>query len=34
MQYKVLVEGANAPTTPYAERYLLDKSVVVLPTLI
>ena len=30
----VLVEGANAPTTPPAERYLLDKGVHVLPAIL
>jgi glutamate dehydrogenase (NAD(P)+) len=34
MQCKVLVEGANAPTTPIAERYLLDKGVEVLPAIL
>ena len=34
MQCKVLVEGANAPTTPHAERYLLDKGVEVLPAIL
>lgn len=34
MQCKVLVEGANAPTTPRAERYLLDKGVEVLPAIL
>ena len=34
MQCKVLVEGANAPTTPLAERYLLNKGVEVLPAIL
>ena len=34
MQCKVLVEGANAPTTPHAERYLLEKGVEVLPAIL
>ncbi|MFT5622922.1 MAG: glutamate dehydrogenase (NAD(P)+) [Bacteroidia bacterium] len=34
MQCKVLVEGANAPTTPRAERYLLEKGVEVLPAIL
>jgi len=34
MQCKVLVEGANAPTTPNAERYLLEKGVEVLPAIL
>ena len=34
MQCKVLVEGANAPTTPLAERYLLEKGVEVLPAIL
>jgi glutamate dehydrogenase (NAD(P)+) len=34
MQCKVLVEGANAPTTPRAERHLLDKGVEVLPAIL
>lgn len=34
IQCKVLVEGANAPTTPHAERYLLDKGVEVLPAIL
>jgi len=31
---KVLVEAANAPTTPPAERYLLSKGVAVLPAIL
>ncbi|MEM1221133.1 MAG: Glu/Leu/Phe/Val dehydrogenase [Verrucomicrobiota bacterium] len=31
---KVLVEAANAPTTPRAERYLLDKGVEILPAIL
>jgi glutamate dehydrogenase (NAD(P)+) len=31
---RVLVEAANAPTTPNAERYLLDKGVEVLPAIL
>ncbi|MEM8866943.1 MAG: Glu/Leu/Phe/Val dehydrogenase, partial [Verrucomicrobiota bacterium] len=34
MNCKVLVEAANAPTTPRAERYLLDKGVEVLPAIL
>lgn len=34
MQCKVLVEGANAPTTPRAERYLLERGVEVLPAIL
>lgn len=34
MQCKVLVEAANAPTTPRAERHLLDKGVEVLPAIL
>ena len=34
MQCKVLVEAANAPTTPHAERYLLEKGVEVLPAIL
>jgi glutamate dehydrogenase (NAD(P)+) len=34
MHCKVLVEGANAPTTPRAERYLLEKGVEVLPAIL
>ena len=34
IQCKVLVEGANAPTTPRAERHLLDKGVEVLPAIL
>jgi glutamate dehydrogenase (NAD(P)+) len=34
MQCKVLVEGANAPTTPRAERYLLEQGVEVLPAIL
>lgn len=34
IQCKVLVEAANAPTTPRAERYLLDKGVEVLPAIL
>ena len=34
MQCKVLVEAANAPTTPRAERILLDKGVEVLPAIL
>lgn len=34
MQCKVLVEAANAPTTPRAERYLLDKGIEVLPAIL
>jgi len=34
MQCKVLVEGANAPTTPQAERYLLENGVEVLPAIL
>ncbi len=31
---KVLVEAANAPTTPKAERYLLDQGIEVLPAIL
>lgn len=31
---KVVVEGANAPTTPRAERYLLERGVHVLPAIL
>jgi glutamate dehydrogenase (NAD(P)+) len=34
MQCKVLVEAANAPTTPNAERLLLEKGVEVLPAVL
>ena len=34
MRCKVLVEGANAPTTPRAERYLLEQGVEVLPAIL
>lgn len=34
MQCKVLVEAANAPTTPNAERHLLEKGVEVLPAIL
>lgn len=34
MQCKVLVEAANAPTTPDAERYLLEQGVEVLPAIL
>lgn len=34
IQCKVLVEAANAPTTPNAERQLLDKGVEVLPAIL
>jgi glutamate dehydrogenase (NAD(P)+) len=34
IQCRVLVEAANAPTTPHAERYLLDKGVEVLPAIL
>jgi len=34
MNCKVLVEAANAPTTPRAERYLLDKGVQILPAIL
>jgi glutamate dehydrogenase (NAD(P)+) len=34
MDCKVLVEGANAPTTPRAEHYLLEKGVEVLPAIL
>lgn len=34
MQCKVLVEAANAPTTPNAERYLLEQGVEVLPAIL
>lgn len=34
MQCKVVVEGANAPTTPRAERHLLEKGVEVLPAIL
>lgn len=34
IQCKVLVEGANAPTTPHAERYLLEQGVEVLPAIL
>lgn len=34
MQCKVLVEAANAPTTPNAEHYLLEKGVEVLPAIL
>jgi glutamate dehydrogenase (NAD(P)+) len=31
---RVLVEAANAPTTPHAERYLLDQGIEVLPAIL
>ncbi len=34
MNCKVLVEAANAPTTPHAERHLLDKGVIILPAIL
>jgi len=34
MRCKVLVEGANAPTTPRAERHLLEKGVSILPAIL
>jgi len=34
LQCKVLVEAANAPTTPRAERHLLEKGVEVLPAIL
>jgi glutamate dehydrogenase (NAD(P)+) len=34
IQCKVLVEGANAPTTPHAERYLLEQGIEVLPAIL
>jgi len=34
MNCKVLVEAANAPTTPHAERYLLEKGVIILPAIL
>ena len=34
MRCKVLVEAANAPTTPKAEHYLLDQGVEVLPAIL
>ena len=34
MRCKVLVEGANAPTTPHAERHLLDQGVTILPAIL
>ena len=34
LRCKVLVEAANAPTTPRAERYLLDKGIEVLPAIL
>ncbi|MEM7790133.1 MAG: Glu/Leu/Phe/Val dehydrogenase [Verrucomicrobiota bacterium] len=34
MNCKVLVEAANAPTTPRAERYLLNKGVEILPAIL
>ena len=34
LQCKVLVEAANAPTTPRAERYLLSRGVEVLPAIL
>ena len=34
IQCKVLVEGANAPTTPHAERYLLEQGTEVLPAIL
>ncbi|MGD1997744.1 MAG: Glu/Leu/Phe/Val dehydrogenase [Candidatus Dependentiae bacterium] len=34
LQCKVLVEAANAPTTPRAERHLLDKGIEVLPAIL
>ncbi|WP_269526171.1 Glu/Leu/Phe/Val family dehydrogenase [Coraliomargarita parva] len=34
MRCKILVEGANAPTTPHAERHLLDKGVTILPAIL
>lgn len=34
LQCKVLVEAANAPTTPRAERHLLEKGIEVLPAIL
>ena len=34
LRCKVLVEGANAPTTPRAERHLLDRGVSILPAIL
>jgi len=34
LKCKVLVEAANAPTTPRAERHLLDKGIEVLPAIL
>ncbi|PXA03935.1 glutamate dehydrogenase [Coraliomargarita sinensis] len=34
IQCRVLVEAANAPTTPNAERHLLDKGIEVLPAIL
>lgn len=34
MQCRVLVEGANAPTTPRAEKHLLSKGVEVIPAIL
>lgn len=34
MQCKIVVEAANAPTTPKAEQYLLDNGVEVLPAIL
>jgi glutamate dehydrogenase (NAD(P)+) len=34
LKCKVLVEAANAPTTPRAERYLLDQGIEVLPAIL
>ena len=34
LQCRVLVEAANAPTTPRAERHLLDKGIEVLPAIL
>jgi glutamate dehydrogenase (NAD(P)+) len=34
MDCKVLVEAANAPTTPHAEHFLLEKGVAILPAIL
>jgi len=34
LRCKVLVEGANAPTTPRAERHLLDRGITILPAIL
>ncbi len=34
VQAKVLIEAANAPVTPYAADYLLDRDVIVLPDIL